>query len=59
MAAAAEDDKEVGGCAAFSGGWACAVGGGEDVEETELGIGGLDGCGWVLGGREGTNEGGG
>ncbi len=58
VAAAAEDDEEVCGCAAFSGVWACVVGGGEDVEETELGGGGLDGSVWVWGG-EGTNEGGG
>lgn len=45
MAAAAEDDEKVRGCAAFLRLWACAVGGGEYVEETELGSGGLDG--WV------------
>lgn len=57
VAAAAEDYEEVCGCAALSGVWACAVGGGDDVEETELGSGGLDW--WVCVGREGTNKGGG
>ena len=36
MAAAAEDDEEVGWGSAFAGGWTGAVEGGEDVDETEL-----------------------
>ena len=39
VAAAAEDDEEVRGGAAGAGGWTGAVGGGEDVEESELGGG--------------------
>jgi len=55
--AAAEDDEKVSGCAAFSRVRARAVGGGQDVEETELGSWWLGG--WVCLGRKGTNEGGG
>ncbi len=55
VAAAAEDDEEVGGCVAFSGGRARAVGGGEDVEETELGVGLLRWV-WMGSGGEGGDE---